>query len=324
MQRKAKFSKGKTVLQLKVKGKGWRSGTIPVPELIKICEEAQRAVNRQAEALSGKTKTQHPGPVADKIQHECTLELIGVRKGSTTLQFAIALPHLPAKSQFEMNFQEENEAFGEKVISALAGTIKALGNGKPPGPVDEGVLKSVYALTGVVGKHVDELNWIAPKIGAFKRIAAPLNHLVRERTAERLSVARRSIATVDGILRMGDFKPSDRKCRIDPPLGPSVNCTFDEAEEPGVFALMKKAVRATGEAIFQPLSDKIDVLQISTIEELPSIKLGEGDFYKADSIADLARQQGVKASKDGRSLEGAFPVDENIDDFLAVIYEARK
>jgi hypothetical protein len=71
-----------------------RRGRIPVPDLIRICQEMQNAVSRQAEAQEGK-KTMHPGPVALSIQQECTLELVGIKGGSTLLQFDLAKPQIP-------------------------------------------------------------------------------------------------------------------------------------------------------------------------------------------------------------------------------------
>src|SRR5689334_6159753 len=48
-----------SVFQIKVHGTP--KGRIPVPELVKICEELQQAVLRQAEASAGKISL-HPGP----------------------------------------------------------------------------------------------------------------------------------------------------------------------------------------------------------------------------------------------------------------------
>src|ERR1019366_4791429 len=113
-----------------------RSGKIAVPDLIKICQDAQSAVNRQAEALEGR-KTRHPGPTTNLIRHECTLELIAIRKGSTTLDFGFA------KAQMTLPF-DEVRMFGAEVVEELADTIKSLGNGNKKRDLDPGVLQSIY------------------------------------------------------------------------------------------------------------------------------------------------------------------------------------
>ncbi len=69
----AKPENKNVLLQIKVDGPGIQKGRIPIPDLIRICQETQNAVNRQAEAIEGRS-TIHPGPVAANIQHECTLD----------------------------------------------------------------------------------------------------------------------------------------------------------------------------------------------------------------------------------------------------------
>ena len=129
------------ILQLKIRGPGVRRGRIPVPDLIKICHEAQNAVTKQAEALEGR-KTIHPGPTANVIQYECTLELMAIRPGSTTLQFGLAKP------QMRLPF-EDGGAFGAEVVSELAAVIKSLANGKKRS-IDPGVLQGIYRLASVM------------------------------------------------------------------------------------------------------------------------------------------------------------------------------
>jgi hypothetical protein len=129
---------------------------------------------------------------------------------------------------------------------------------------------------------------------------------------------------IDGVLDMADFKPKDRKCRIDPAVGASIMCTFGIDQEGQVYALLRKPVRASGDAVLQPYSDRVDSLQIDTITELPSLALGKGNFFGESSIADLALSQKVSPIANPQKLSGGFPKDENIDEFLKEIYEARR
>jgi len=57
------------VLRLKVAGPGVGRGRISVPDLIKICQDVQAAVTRQAEALEGQTSLR-PGPYTTKATLE--------------------------------------------------------------------------------------------------------------------------------------------------------------------------------------------------------------------------------------------------------------
>ncbi len=306
----------KPVLQLRVRGPGVTSGRIPVPDLIKLCQEAQNAVNRQAEANEGR-KTMHPGPITDAIRHECTLELVAIRKGSTTLQFGLTKPQMPLPV---------SDHFGSQVISDVAETIRALGNGnKKRLEIDSGVLQGLYNLAAVAeSKRITEVDWIAPKSNTKKRIIAPVNKAVREKLAQRLSSPTKTIMHVDGILDMADFKPKEHKCRIDPAIGASVTCTFDEPLANEIQSLLRRSVRATGEATLQPYTARIETLKIHAIQPLPSLALGEGNFFSVRSISELAAAQKVKPLRNVSTLAGAFPSDEDIDEFLEEIYSARR
>jgi len=222
VQRKGKRTHAQgPILELKAKGPGVRPGRVPVPDLIKICEEAQRAVNRQAEALEGR-KTLHPGPIAPQLRQECTLELMALKRGSTHLQFGLAKP------QANIPFPDQT-TFGEEVVGELAATIKSLGNGNKRDS-DPGVLQALYCLGAATEqKRISEIEWIVPKVGDRKKVIASVNQKVRARAAARLSSPTKAIRQIDGILDMADFKPDDLKCRIDPAIGAPVLCTFCRA-----------------------------------------------------------------------------------------------
>jgi hypothetical protein len=307
-----------TVLKLKVKGPAIRSGRIPIPDLIRICQEAQNSVNRQAEAMEGR-KTIHPGPVKDAIRKGCTLDLVQIRKGSTTLSF------VPTEPQKRFPFPDQT-TLASDVVEELAKTIKYFGNGKDKDrTVDEGVLQGIYALGGLAeGRRITEIVWISPPIGRHKRIAAKVNKTLHEHVAKRLSCPRKQNVQIDGVLDMADFKPNDLKCRVDPAYGAPVLCTFDERDSSQVQSLLREPVRVTGEGVFQAYTERLESLHIKTIERLPSLSLGEGNYYAESSLDELAAKQKVKPARSSVELSGGFPEDVNIDQFLDEIYKARK
>jgi len=302
------------VLTLKIRGPGVRSGRVSVPDLIKICQDAQSAVKRQAEAMEGR-KTIHPGPVNEQIRNECTLELIAIRRGSTTLDFGLVKP------QMILPFEDVRQ-FGADVVEELTDTIKSLGNGNKKRNLDAGVLQSLYGLGSIVDGRITELEWIAPKSGGRKSIKGLVNKKVRERAAAQLSGPRFKVTHIDGVLDMADFSRRERKCRIDPAIGASVTCTFGSDHENDVQALLRQPVRVTGLGKIQPHSDRVDSLEIQRIEPLPSLSLGEGNFFLSPSIQQLAASQGAKPFRDVSVLAGVLN-DEEVDDFIAEIYRAR-
>jgi hypothetical protein len=306
----------KSVLKLRVRGPGIGSGRIPVPDLIKICQEAQAAVKKQAEAMEGR-KTMHPGPVSAAILEECTLELIKVGKGSTTLEFAFAKPQLRIAEM-------EAEGLGAQAISEVAASIKSLGNGNRKS-IDPGVLQSVYSLGAIVaeGKRINRIEWSAPTGQGRRRLVASVNSTVRERAASRLSSPRYMPGHVDGVLDMADFKPEDYKCRIDPAIGSPVLCTFGAGLADRIQQLLRTTVRASGKAKYPAHGEKIELLDLQTIDPLPSLSSGGENFFKDSSLGRLADIQRVKPL-DASKLAGAIPADADVDTFLEEIYSARK
>jgi hypothetical protein len=53
-------------------------------------------------------------------------------------------------------------------------------------------------------------------------------------------------------------------------------------------------------------------------------RLGDSDFFKGKSIAELAREQGVGPIKDIRVFAGVIPDDDDVDEMLAEIYRLRE
>ncbi len=286
-----------------------------MPDLIKICTDAQNAITGQAETLEGR-KTLHPGPTTEFIQHECTLELIAIREGSTALDFALAKPQLP------LAFDAVN-TFGVEVVEELAETIKSLGSGNRQIEIDPGVLQDIYALASVVGAGgVSTLNWITHKSDG-KKVDSPITKEVREAAAAQLSGPRFRIVQIDGVLDMADFSRRERKFRIDPAIGLPVTCSFSPEDEDTIQALLRQPVRVRGLAKIQPHSDKVDSLQMPQIQRLPSLSLGEGDFFAVASIEQLAAAQGTKPLKNLASLGGLL-TDDEVDEFISEIYDARE
>ena len=303
------------VLTLKIGGPNVRKGRISVPDLIKICTDAQNAVTRQAEALEGR-KTVHPGPTTEAIRHECTLELIAIRESSTALDFALAKPQLPLAF-------DEIKTFGAEVVEKLAQAIKSLGNGNKKKDIDPGVLQSIYGLTSVVETgRVSTLNWIAPK-STGRAVDGSITRKVRERAAAQLSGPQFKIVQIDGVLDMADFSRRERKCRIDPAIGSSVTCTFYADDENTIQALLRQPVRVRGLAKIQPHCDRVESLSIQHIQPLPSLSLGEGYFFAASSIEQLAAAQDTAPLKSVGSLGGLL-ADDEVDEFISAIYDARR
>lgn len=305
------------VLRLKVTGPGIRKGRVPIPELVQLCREAQKAINKQAEVLKRK-KTLHPGPTARSIQEECTLELIGITGNSpTVLEFDFRKP------QRAMDFHEE---FGQKALTAVGETINGVRRANSH-EFDPGVLYRLYELTGAITpKGIAKIEWMttAGANGHRKWVTASITKLVRQKVARRLSGSRTAIAEVDGVMEMADFKKEDFKCRIDSPVAPPVECTFDPSRADEVYRLLRKHVHVTGRATIKPYTEKIETLHIETISPLSPTSLSDESFFADVSLSELMDANNAKPISDPSVMAGGIPADEDLDVMLSTLYDARK
>src|ERR1051326_1573063 len=164
------------LLKISISGPTIRPGRIAIPILLKLCQEAQAAVNRQAISIEAK-KSDKPAP--DLLLRECALELIGLKRGSTTLEFA------PANKQ--MSLFPELASARIDAVSAVATTLRDVnqkrGKWRPPDPR---VLDTLDELGGLFSSGVNKLKWIVPRQNGHKGaraefVPAPLNKVKRRK-----------------------------------------------------------------------------------------------------------------------------------------------
>jgi hypothetical protein len=150
------------LLEIKIAGPGVKPGCIALGLLYKICNEAQEAVNRQAQAIESKATGK---PITEAALRECRLELVGLRRGSTVLEFS------PASKR--LSLLPETELLGVEAVSEVATTLRAVkqkrGKWKAPDPR---VLDALEVLGSIFEEGVDRLEWIAPANAGRKRTTA--------------------------------------------------------------------------------------------------------------------------------------------------------
>lgn len=307
-------------LKVKVEGPGVHRKSIAIPDLVKICEAIQSAVHRQAEAMqSPAVVTLRRGPITASAQEECTLELVGISGGSTGLIFRYAKPqqHLPIP---------EAPNFGSDVIARIAETVKEFGGRKRAlQPVDPGVLDSLKELGAILQKkRITRISLNVPRQnGKRKSVKAVLTAAVSERIAARVKVPTHERLSIEGKLEMADFKETGKMCRIHPPIGVPLQCSFDPEFEDQVYMALRKPARVTGQVRLNPITGRPEELKIENIEILEELLLGAKDFFASQSLDQLAHVQGVSALANPKDLAGGWPEDENLDEFLSETYTRR-
>jgi hypothetical protein len=306
--------KAKYALELKIEGPGVHPGTISVPDLVRICQAAQDAVNRQAEAMRGGVSLR-PGPKTSEVQDECTLELVGLEKGSTILPFRFARPQLPLPLA---------TSFGADAIRGVVVAVKKIGTTGKNHEVDAGVLDSLKTLGDVLDKgRISKVEWIVPGGPGQRATKAVFDKRVRNLVLQRIKAPSQRMETIEGILEMADFKEEERKCRIHPLIGQPIVCSFDEAQGDKIYQWLRKPVRATGMARINANTGRIDELHLEKIDMVEPLLTGGRDFFTNRSMEELARVQGVKPSKNSKAFSGGWPADEDLDAFLEEIYSSR-
>jgi hypothetical protein len=291
-------------------------GMILVPDLLRICQAVQDAVNRQAEAMRGGTSLR-PGPRTNEVHEECTLALVGIEKGSTVLPFRLAKPQqlLPMPGA---------EAFGDQVIHEVVTTVKRLGSKRTGDNFESGVLQSLRGLGDILDKkRISGIEWIVPSRAGRRSIKAVFDTRTRDQVLQKIKAPSQRRETVEGVLEMADFKEQERRCRIHPPIGQAVPCTFDAAREEEIYKALRKPVQVTGMATINPNTGRIDELRIETVGTVDQLGIGAKDFFKPRSIKELAKLQGIRPVKSPKGFSGGWPTDQDVDTFLEEIYTSR-
>jgi hypothetical protein len=305
----------KPLFKLRIEGPGVRRGAISVPDLIRICQAAQDAVNRQAEAMHG-GQSLRPGPKSAVVYQECTLELTGIQKGSTILPFALA------KSQQTL---PQIATFGHDAVLEVATAVKQIGSTgrrRKNGHFEAGLLDSLRAMGEVLDRDVTSIEWIVPGNG-HRPVRAVFDRRVRDRVIEHIQLPTTRPETIEGVLEMADFKEQDHKCRIHPPLCQPILCTFTAEQEQEVYDALRKPVRIFGTATINPNSGKIESIAIEKISIVEQLLVGAKDFHSGRTLQQLADAQGVQPLVNPKVLSGGFPDDEDVDEFLEEIYSSR-
>lgn len=299
--------KEKPLLKIKISGRGIKKGHVPVPLLLRICGEAQKAINRQAEALAGK-RSLRPGPATAEVAQECTLDLVRLGDNSTTLDF---VPNADQQSLLPI---------GIEAVSGVGAALKFVTRkrGKAP-PPDVGVLDSLNNLGEVFDSGVENLQWIVPAYNGARRITAEFNAKVRPKLQAQLqqvlplapaSSVSQPLSSVVGTLELGEGKG-----RIVPAVGVPTQFSFGSDKAETVLEATQKPVRAT----VDPRTHKLQGIEITS----PPTLHGDRGFFVAKTIDQLIAEQGIHPITDLKLLAGAIP-DEDVDDFVADIYRDRE
>ena len=303
-------------------GTGAREGGIALSHLADFGRDLQNAVFRVAMIIQGHTTSARSGPPAKYIVDSCTLELVGTRAGSTVLHMRLREPE---GSEVPSLFDREN--LGEQALEKLFGGIELLESQcavLPPG-YDKGVLSSWRDTGRILDRGVETIQFQLRT--RTVTTAVVFNAAVRDHISARIQQPVHNRRTAEGRLLMGDFKETGYRCRVHPPVGPPVPCTFDEALCDTVQNALRRPVRVVGEATEKDGKiTNLDIVDIEILQEEASSAIDDAlGFEETIDIHQVAARQGVGPLTDIDALSGDFwPEDESADDFVAAVRQWRR
>jgi hypothetical protein len=287
-----------------------------VDDLALVAAQVQRAVERIALVLRGR-EGMKPGRRPREVEELTRLEVVALRPGSVTLELDLARGERPLD---EMDV-------GRQALGRLVDGLASLSEETAlPVGWDAGVLLATKEMGTVLRRGIERIDVEVRGDGAVRR--ARLEPKTVEVLGRLVRGPVRNLRTVEGRLLMADFKETGTRCRVHPPMGPPVECTFDEAHRQAVLDALTRYVRVSGEAETDEATGRIRLLEIADIEVLDVVPRG-GEvpypFWQRLELDELARVQGVEPVKDPGSL--AAPIwesGEELEEFLEEVYRARR
>lgn len=304
-----------------MKGPHIKPGRITIRELLVICEQAQTAVNRQAEVLRGR-RGLRPGPTATLVRDECTLELFSIGRGSAVMSFAGPEPTPQAQADLDLDMEKLGEAAVREVVRSLRTAKK-----RTPVVMDIGVKRTFQELGKLLNNGVTSIEWSTPGIrGRHSRLTAVFDDDARAHIEETALEVSSKPTEIDGRLEMADFKLGDLKCIIHTPDGQRVTCSFTTDIEDDVYQALRHVARVTGTATVNPNTKRTEQIALSSVKVLDPF-FGHArpasppvvDFFSGLNLEQLTKAQGVDPTFDLRTLENAWPENEDVETFLAAI-----
>jgi hypothetical protein len=292
-------------LEVRLSGPAGEGGRVRLDVLVDVAQAVQLSVTRLAYALRGEP-TVRRGRTPREIADLTRLEVVGLREGSTVLQFDLAGHERPL----------DELDLGVEALEAFETGLRAVARGEtPPQPWDRGVRQTVERLLQVLDKGIDEL--VVRRPGASTEEQAVLTRSIREERRAAVAPGARERVEVEGRLLMADFAAARDEARIHRPLGSPVRCTFGPELEGAVLSLLRRYVRAEGWA---ELDDGGEIRTLE-LESLEDAELTAGrTFWDLPTLDELAEEQGVEPVERLEDLaDGTWRDDESIDDFLAAI-----
>lgn len=313
-------------IYIRVEGEAVGQSRISIDHLVHLLTHFNKAIFGTGRILSGETESIHRGQKPKKLIESLSLDLVGITHGSPS-----TVLHLE-RSAKQLGLPLID--FGNQVYKkALEGLDNLQTNPKElPEGFDRGVVLAWRDVGLLLEKGISNINF---QMNSRKKpICVTISPDGFSNLQQFIPEPGLNLRSIEGRLLMADFKEHGTRCRVHPSVGDPVFCLFEEDLQDEIYENIRHYVKVTGEAVEDPITDKIKSIRIINIqrlegkEDIDTDLLPKGtpipeDFWTSPSIEELARAQSVLPLKDVNKLFGTWP-DSPDDSFEATISTLRK
>ncbi len=300
-------------LTVRIEGPAVRASRMRLEDFLRLGSDLTRAVHRVGLVLAGHDDSRASGRPPEYLKESLQLDIVGFTHGSEA-----------AKALFERTSRqhliEAADPGGEAFDCFVQGLEAGLDGDALPRGYDTGVLMAVRNLGTLFDRGVE--NILFSLDSREKPLRASYDEAKRRRVQARIHRPDQNIRTVEGRLMMADFNETGRRIRVEPPVGPRIPCTFDEALEETVHESLRRFVQVTGVAETDPTSGQLKSMHLTDLVQLSERPSGMSDaaslggsFWERPTIDGLAEAQEVAPPTSLEELEGGWPEDELEDGF---------
>lgn len=308
-------NKQRPLISFKFEGPGIHDGRILYDDLSMFVSSIRLAIQRIINGIQT-GESIRTGRPARTIQVLSALEIVSMRKGSFRIGLdlrrdGLVLPKMD---------------LGEEATDKLVTGIKHIAIDKPlPKEFDEGVLTTLRDAGRVIERGISTVRINSEtSFGIKKAVYFQQTRIAIIRTIQRYQ---KEYAVIEGRLLGADVKEDRLRCRIEPSIGEPINCRFDEIITEQVIHFMRQFVQARGEAIYEPLTNKVTSFHIRDIEPIETlsgmVEALNSPFWRIKKFEELAAEQNVHPIEDLSNVIGGWPEDEDIDQFLDYVRSTR-
>jgi len=309
----AREQKKQPLLRLRFKGSAIHDGHILYDDLSIFVSNITLAIERIINTIQMGESIKKGRPLK-ATEVLSALEIVSVTKSS----FGLALD-LRRNGQYFPLWDT-----GEQAVDLLLQGFECIEEEKPlPQQYDRGVLMALRDAGRIFDRGIDTVQINSQS--TFGSRKAKYTHPIRERVITKIRKYEHALTVIQGRLLMLDVKEDKLTCRLHPSTGDPIICKFDEELADQVLKYARKFIQVTGEATFEPQTNRIFSMNIIDIEPIEDISGFEqqrvplSSFWKAKNLDDLATEQGVYPITDLDNLSKDWPEDADFESFLEAI-----